>query len=50
MKTYRDLIIWQKSMAMVTATYNKTKAFPEAEIFGLTSQIRRCDFHTFKYS
>ncbi len=42
MKTFRDLLIWQKSMLLVTATYEKTKLFPQSEIYGLTSQLRRC--------
>jgi four helix bundle protein len=42
MKTFRDLIIWQKSMILVTNTYQITKNFPKEEIYGLTSQIRRC--------
>lgn len=42
MKTFRDLLIWQKSMNLVTATYETTKEFPKEEIFGLTSQLRRC--------
>jgi len=40
-KTYRDLIVWQKSMALVTEIYRLTKAFPKEEVYGLTSQIRR---------
>ena len=42
MRTFRDLLIWRKSMALVTKTYEFTKQFPREEIFGLTSQIRRC--------
>lgn len=42
MRTFRDLLIWQKSMALVTKTYQLTKQYPREEIFGLTSQIRRC--------
>ncbi|RZJ28247.1 MAG: four helix bundle protein [Flavobacterium sp.] len=42
MKTFRDLLIWQKAMMLVTATYEITKKFPKDEIFGLTSQLRRC--------
>jgi len=42
MKTFKDLHVWQKSMKMVTAIYNITKTFPKDEIFGLTSQMRRC--------
>lgn len=42
MKTFRDLLIWQKSMTLVTHTYSVTSNFPKEELFGLTSQIRRC--------
>ena len=42
MKTYRDLIVWQKAMKLVTEIYRHTKSFPEDERFGLTSQLRRC--------
>ena len=42
MKTYRDLIVWQKAMVLVTEIYRHTKSFPEDERFGLTSQLRRC--------
>ena len=41
-KTYRDLIVWQKAMKLVTEIYRHTKSFPEDERFGLTSQLRRC--------
>ncbi len=40
-KTYRDLIVWQKSIAMVTDFYRVTRDFPQEELYGLTSQIRR---------
>jgi len=39
--TYRDLIVWQKSMRFVTEVYLITKYFPSTENFGLISQIRR---------
>jgi len=42
MSNFRKLIIWQKAMNLVTKTYDSTKNFPKEEIFGLTSQIRRC--------
>ena len=42
MKTYRDLIVWQKAMKLVTEIYRHTKSFPEDERYGLTSQLRRC--------
>ncbi|MCX5632160.1 MAG: four helix bundle protein [Phycisphaerae bacterium] len=42
MKTYRDLLTWQKSMALVTEIYRLSKSFPRDETYGLTSQMRRC--------
>ncbi|MDD4870611.1 MAG: four helix bundle protein [Kiritimatiellae bacterium] len=42
MKTYRDLIVWQKAMNFVTEVYQTTKAFPKEEMFGIISQMRRC--------
>ncbi len=39
MAIYRDLLIWQKSMTMVTKIYNITKNFPRKEVYGLRSQI-----------
>ncbi len=39
--SYRDLIVWQKSMLMVTNIYKFTNTFPTNEQYGLTSQIKR---------
>ncbi len=41
-RTYRDLVVWQKGMDIVTKIYDLTRDFPASEIYGLTSQIRRC--------
>ena len=41
-KTYRDLLVWQKSMSLVTEVYKTTKSFSKDEIYGLTGQMRRC--------
>ncbi|MHB8755422.1 MAG: four helix bundle protein [Candidatus Acidiferrales bacterium] len=40
-RSYRDLIVWQKAMDLVRAIYNLTASFPVDERFGLISQIRR---------
>jgi four helix bundle protein len=40
--TYRDLIVWQKAMRLVTLVYQATQSFPKEEIYALTSQVRRC--------
>ena len=39
--SYRDLIVWQKAMALVRSIYGATQAFPAREIYGLTNQVRR---------
>lgn len=39
--SYRDLIVWQKAMALVTDNYRVTQSFPNNEMYGLTSQLRR---------
>jgi four helix bundle protein len=41
MQDYRKLEAWQKAHALVLRTYGKTAIFPKAELFGLTSQMRR---------
>ena len=40
-RSYRDLVVWQKSMSLVAAVYRCTQVFPKAEIYGLTAQLRR---------
>jgi four helix bundle protein len=40
-QSYRDLVVWQKAMALAALCYAKTRSFPKAEMFGMTSQIRR---------
>lgn len=39
---YKNLVVWQKSMDLVVAIYELTENFPKSEIYGLTSQMRRC--------
>ena len=38
---YRELIVWQKGVTLVTDVYRRTASFPKQEMYGLTSQIRR---------
>jgi four helix bundle protein len=40
-RSYRDLVVWRKSMALVQDVYRCTQAFPKIETYGLTSQLRR---------
>lgn len=40
-QNYRDLLVWQKSMDLVTIVYQVTNRFPPSEQYGLTNQLRR---------
>ena len=40
-RPHRKLDVWKKSMEFVKDLYNVTESFPKAEIYGLTSQMRR---------
>jgi four helix bundle protein len=40
-KSYQDLIAWQRAMELVVEVYEMTKGFPKDERFGLTNQVRR---------
>jgi four helix bundle protein len=40
-KTFEDLIIWQKSIVLTKQIYVITRKFPKEEIYGLSNQLRR---------
>jgi four helix bundle protein len=40
-KPHRNLLAWQKSMDFAVAVYQLTRKFPQAELYTLTSQLRR---------
>jgi len=40
-QSYRDLVVWNKAMQLVTEIYRVSQNFPKEELFGLMSQIRR---------
>ena len=40
-KSFRDLLIWQRSMELSELVYEVTRPFPVEERYGLTSQLRR---------
>lgn len=40
-KSFKDLIVWQKSRDLSVAIYKLTEQFPKSELYGLTSQMRR---------
>lgn len=40
-RSYQDLEVWQKSMALAKGVYRATRSFPVEERFGLVNQMRR---------
>jgi|SRR3989338_5360171 len=40
-KTFKDLIVWQKSYQLVIEVYKTSKNFPKDEMYGLSQQMRR---------
>ena len=40
-RSYKDLIAWQKAVLLVTDIYSATKQFPADERFGIVSQLNR---------
>lgn len=40
-RSYRDLVVWQKGLELTKAIYQLTTKLPENEKFGLVSQVRR---------
>lgn len=40
-KSYKELLIWQKGIKIVVLVYKLTKDFPKDEIYALTSQLKR---------
>lgn len=41
MQSYRELVAWQKAMDLTAEVYRITKSFPNDELYGITSQLRR---------
>ena len=41
MRDFRKLQVWEKAHQLTLAVYKATVAFPQTELYGLTSQIRR---------
>jgi four helix bundle protein len=39
--SYKDLVVWQRSVELSVSTYKLTASFPHSEQFGLTNQLRR---------
>lgn len=39
---YTELELWKKARELVNSVYRISKMFPKEEVYGLTSQVRRC--------
>jgi len=40
-ESYKELVVWQRSVQLALAVYKLTSSFPPDERFGLTNQLRR---------
>ena len=40
-KSFRDLIVWQKAMELVIEVYKLTNQYPKEELYGLTAHTRK---------
>jgi four helix bundle protein len=40
-ESYKELVVWQRSLQLALAVYKPTSFFPASERFGLTNQLRR---------
>lgn len=40
-RSFQELIVWQRSLDLAEAIYLLTRAFPKDELSGLTAQLRR---------
>lgn len=41
LKSFKDLMVWQKAATLATTVYEFTRQFPQSELYGITSQMRR---------
>jgi four helix bundle protein len=41
LRSYRDLLVWQKAIELAILIYRLSDDFPRTEVYGLTSQMRR---------
>ena len=40
-ESFKDLVVWRRSIELALAIYKLTSSFPRSEQFGLTGQLRR---------
>jgi four helix bundle protein len=42
MHNYKELTVWTKAVTLATDIYRATSEYPKSELYGITSQMRRC--------
>jgi four helix bundle protein len=42
MRDFKEIKVWEKSHRLTLAIYEATSEFPRHELYGLTTQLRRC--------
>lgn len=42
MRAFRELRVWERAHRLTLAVYHISRGFPRDELYGLTSQSRRC--------
>ena len=40
-QSYKDLLVWQKSITLCMEVYQLCEAFPKSELYGLADQMKR---------
>jgi four helix bundle protein len=40
-RSYKDLMVWQKSIDLIDGIYRLSRAFPKSETYGLSSEVQR---------
>ena len=40
--SFENILVWQKSRVLAKEIYQITSTFPKEELFGISSQMRRC--------
>jgi four helix bundle protein len=40
-QSYRDLLVWQKGIALCVQVYKVCESFPKSELYGLADQMKR---------
>lgn len=41
-QSFRELLVWQRAMALAKAVYIVTRHLPKEELYGLSAQLKRC--------